>query len=142
MLKFPANVCHVISYQFMNHVHNLHVYFLLNSFRYTLAISEVIINDKFVSSPQMKHNLTFYMILENHVLLDLCSPKNQWKHWTSNFVYTKLPPGWKNSMLFTRQLHLLQWYTQATLCMCKTDYIVSVMTVTFYLHLKFLSDNI
>ena len=142
MLKFPANVFHIISFQFMNHVHNLPGYFLLNSLRYTLAISEVIMNDKFVSSPHMKHNLTFHTILENHVWLDLCSPKNQWKHWTSNFVYTKHPPEWKNSMLFTRQLHLLQGYTQAILFMCKTDYIISVMTVTFYLPLTFLGNNI
>ena len=59
MDKFPANFCHVISLSFMNHVHNLHGYFQLNSLRDTLTISEVIMNDKFVSAPQMKHISTF-----------------------------------------------------------------------------------
>ena len=53
--QISNNFCHVISLQFMNHVHNLHGYFLLSSLRYSLTISEVIMNDKFVSAPQMKH---------------------------------------------------------------------------------------
>ena len=64
------------------------------------------------------------------------------KHCTSNFVYTKLPPRWKNNMLFIRELHLLQWYIQAIICIYKTEYITSVMTVTFYLPLTFPSNTI
>ena len=74
--------------------------------------------------------------------VDLSSRLSYRKPWTSNFVYTKLPPKWKNSILLTRQLHLLQWYIQAILCMYKTEYITSVMTVTFYLPLTFLSSTV
>ena len=43
----------------MNQVHNLQGYFLLSQLRYTLKISKMIMNDKFVSVPQMKHISNF-----------------------------------------------------------------------------------
>ena len=73
MHKFLANFCHIISLQSMNHVQNLHGYFLLNSFRNTLAISEVIMNDKFVSAPRMKHISNFPYDFRKPCLLDVDS---------------------------------------------------------------------